>query len=45
MYLHKLDEMVDKYNNRDQGAIIIKHAEVTLNSFIDFDVEDNVKDL
>ena len=45
MYLHKLDEMVDKYNNRDQGAIIIKRAELTLNSFIDFDVEDNVKDL
>ena len=45
MYIHNLDGIVDKYNNRDQGAIKIKPANVTLSNYIDFDVENSAKDL
>lgn len=45
MYIHNLDERVDKYDNRDQGAIKIKPDVVTFSSYIEFDVENNVKDL
>ena len=44
MYLYKLDEMNDKYNSSGQRAIKIKPVDVTSGKYIDFDLENNVKD-
>ena len=43
MYIHNIDEIADKYNNRDQGAIKIKPVNVTLSNYIYFDAENSVK--
>lgn len=44
MYVHKLDKMNEKYNSRGQRAIKIKPVDVTPGKYIDFDLENNVKD-
>ena len=41
MYIDKLNEKVDRYNNIYQRTIKLKSIDVKSNSYIEFDVENN----
>ena len=43
VYTDKKDEIIDKYDNTYQKAIKMKPTSFKLGSFIDFDVENNLK--
>ena len=44
MYIDKLDNIFDKYNNNYHGAIKMNPMDVKTSTLIDFDVENNDKD-
>ena len=44
MYIDKLDNIVNKYNNTFHSAIKKKHVDVKSNTYIDFTKEINSKD-
>ena len=44
MYTNKLDNIVDKYNNLYHKTIRMKLVDVKSSSYIDFEIENNVKD-
>ena len=41
MYIYKLDDIVNKYNNRYHDTIEIKPIDVKSNIYIDFDIKNN----
>ena len=43
VYIDKIDYIVDKYNNTYQKKIKMKPIDVKLNTYINFDVENNDK--
>ena len=45
VYIDKLDDIVDEYNNAYHRTIKMKPADVKDNTYIDFDKEVNNKDL
>ena len=45
VYIDKLDEIVNKYNNTFHSAIKMKPANVTINTYIDFDKKNIKEDL
>ena len=44
MYIEKLDDLIDRYNNKYHRTINVKPTDVELSTYIDFDVENNDKD-
>lgn len=44
VYTNKLDNTVDKYNNLYHKTIKMKLVDVKSSSYIDFEIENNVKD-
>ena len=44
VYTNKLDNIVDKYNNLYHKTIRMKLVDVKSSSYIDFEIESNVKD-
>ena len=44
-YINKLDHIVDKYKNKYHRLTKRKHTDVKSSTYIDFDVENNDKDL
>ena len=44
MYIDKLDEIVNEYNNSCHKTIKMKPAEVKSSTYIDFNVENNDED-
>lgn len=44
VYTNKLDNIVDKYNNLYHKKIRMKLVDVKSSSYIDFEIENNVKD-
>ena len=44
VYTNKLDNIVDKYNNLYHKTIKMKLVDVKSSSYIDFEIENNVKD-
>ena len=45
VYIDKLDEIVNKYNNTYHSAIKMKPANVKINTYIDFDKKNIKEDL
>ena len=45
VYINKLDDIVNKYNNTYHSKIKMKHVDVNPNSYIDFSKEINDKSL
>ena len=43
MYIDKLDDIVDKYNNKYHRTIKMKPIDVKASTYIDFDIENNHK--
>ena len=41
MYIYKLDDIVNKYNNTYHDTIEIKPIDVKSNIYIDFDIKNN----
>ena len=44
VYIYKLNEIVDKYNNKYHRTIKLESVDVNLGAYIDFDIENNDKD-
>ena len=45
VYTNKLDDIINKYNNTYYSTIKMKRVDVTRNTYIDFNKENNKKDL
>ena len=45
MYINKLDNIVDEFNNAYNRTIKMKPVDVKSSTYIDFNVENNDKDL
>ena len=44
MYIDKLDDVVNKYNNKYHSAIKMKSVDVNSSTYIDFNQENNKED-
>ena len=45
VYIHMLDEIVNKYKKKYHRIIKLKPADVKMDTYIDYDVDHNGKDL
>ena len=43
MYIEKLDDIVNKYNNSFNSTVKMKHIDVKSSTYTDFDIENNEK--
>ena len=44
VYIDKLNDIVNKYNNANHSTIKMKVADVNSSKFVDFDIENNDND-